>query len=226
MSMSTSVDVRKMGGMSLQAPVPLTSGMPDPVTIAKQREAYAKMLDEQLKQGVTVLEAQLKHQSDYLRAQANQQKNMFRMQLEMEIAQQEMALAQQHAEQTMALNQQAAQQKQQLESQALMLSIEYQKKRAEEDVQRKQYEMDCQQHEVQSRLTAEMHNLGVTVPSVVSPGSPMLQNTLGLTQFGLSTQQLVFKTSPYNVGSQADLSPKADMEKQATPTTQDSQEEQ
>jgi len=212
-----------MGGMSIQAPVPLTSGMPCPATIAKQREAYSRMLEDQLKQGVTVLEAQLKHQSDYLRAQAAQQKNMFQMQLEMEIAQQEMALSQQHAEQAMALNQQAAQQKQQLESQALMLSIEYQKKRAEEDVQRKQYEMDCQQHEVQNRLSAEMHKLGVSIASVVSPGSPVMQNTLGLTQFGLTTQQLVFKTQNY--GSQADLTPKAEAEKQATPTTQDSQED-
>ena len=64
-------------------------------TITKQKESYNKMLDEQLKQGVSVLEAQVKHQRDYLSAQAGQQKKQFDMQIEMEVKQQEMALQQQ-----------------------------------------------------------------------------------------------------------------------------------
>ena len=43
-------------------PQSLTAGMPDPSTIAKQKDAYMKMLDEQVKQGTQVLEAQVKHQ--------------------------------------------------------------------------------------------------------------------------------------------------------------------
>ncbi len=50
----------------MQAPAPLTTGMPDPNTIKKQKEAYVKMLDEQYKQGIMVLDAQAKHQKDYL----------------------------------------------------------------------------------------------------------------------------------------------------------------
>ena len=59
------------------APVPpqkLTTGMPDPATIAKQKAAYAKMLDDQLKQGKDVLDQQVKYQKEYLAAQAEQQK--------------------------------------------------------------------------------------------------------------------------------------------------------
>ena len=48
--------------------------MPDPATIANQKDAYMKMLDEQVKQGTQVLEAQVKHQKEYLLGQADQQK--------------------------------------------------------------------------------------------------------------------------------------------------------
>ena len=47
-------------------PQPLTTGMPDPATIAKQKAAYSKMLDDQLKQGKDVLDHQVKYQKEYL----------------------------------------------------------------------------------------------------------------------------------------------------------------
>ena len=55
----------------LMPPHSLTAGMPDPATIAKQKDAYMKMLDEQVKQGAAVLEAQVKHQKEYLLGQAD-----------------------------------------------------------------------------------------------------------------------------------------------------------
>jgi len=154
------------GFMPAQAPMPLTTGMPDPVTITKQKDSYNKMLDEQLKQGVSVLEAQVKHQRDYLSAQAGQQKKQFDMQIEMEVKQQEMALQQQYAEQTMALQQQAAQQKAALEQQAMQLSMEYQQKKAEEDMMKQQYEMEKQQQEMQIKMQREMEKLGVQAPQM------------------------------------------------------------
>merc|ERR1719258_111517 len=54
-------------------PQPLTTGMPDPKSIEKQKAAYAKMLEDQLKQGKSVLDGQLKYQKEYLAAQAEQQ---------------------------------------------------------------------------------------------------------------------------------------------------------
>jgi len=147
-----------------QPPMPLTTGMPDPATISKQKDAYNKMLEEQLKQGITVLDAQVKHQKDYLVAQADQQKKQFTMQIEMEVRQQEMALQQQYAEQSMALQQQASQQKAALEQQAMQLTMDYQQKKAEETMQKQQYEMERQQTELQSRMQAEMQKLGVATP--------------------------------------------------------------
>ena len=88
---------------AMMPPQPLTAGMPDPATIAKQKDAYMKMLDEQVKQGTLVLEAQVKHQKEYLLGQADQQKKQFIMQIDMEVMQQSMALDQQRMEQLMAL---------------------------------------------------------------------------------------------------------------------------
>jgi len=174
-----------------QPPMSLTVGMPDPVTISKQKDAYSKMLDEQLKQGITVLNAQVKHQKDYLLAQADQQKKQFTMQIEMEVKQQEMQLQQQYAEQTMALQQQAAQQKASLEQQAMQLTMEYQQKKAEEDMQRQQFEMEKQQAEMQAKMSADMQKLGVQVPMMGQlnvmqqqpQGFPM-QTNLGATMGG------------------------------------------
>ena len=58
----------------MMPPQPLTAGMPDPATIAKQKDVYMKMLDEQVKRGTQVLDAQAKHQKEYLLGQADQQK--------------------------------------------------------------------------------------------------------------------------------------------------------
>merc|ERR1712194_487359 len=109
-------------GSAMMPPQPLTMGMPDPATIAKQKDAYMKMLDEQVKQGTQVLEAQVKHQ--------------------------EMALDQQRMEQLMALRQQSAQQKAALEQQSMQLTMEYQQKKAEEEMQKQQFEMEKKQQEM------------------------------------------------------------------------------
>ena len=73
----------------------LTAVMPDPTIIEKQKQAYARMLEAQLNQGVSVLDTQVKNQKDYLLDQAHQQKNQFTLQNEMEVKQQEMAVQQQ-----------------------------------------------------------------------------------------------------------------------------------
>merc|ERR1719265_2090218 len=66
-----------MAGMTPQPPPNLTSGMPDPKTISKQKDDYMKMLDEQLKQGMASLDQQVKHQKSYLQQQADQQKKQY-----------------------------------------------------------------------------------------------------------------------------------------------------
>merc|ERR1719395_45026 len=107
-------------------PASVLASMPDPATIAKQKDGYMKMLDDQLKQGTTVLDQQMKYQKDYLYAQADQQKKQYIMEVDQQVKTQEMGLSQQYNQQMMSLQQQAAQQKAALEQQAMQLTMEYQ----------------------------------------------------------------------------------------------------
>jgi len=196
-----------------QPPMSLTVGMPDPATIAKQKDAYSKMLEQQLKQGITVLDAQVKHQKDYLVAQADQQKKQFTMQIEMEVKQQEMQLQQQYAEQTMALQQQAAQQKAALEQQAMQLTMEYQQKKAEEDMQRQQFEMEKQQAEMQAKMSADMQKLGVQVPMMggMQAQQTVMPNNFGVSGLGAASMQVQQPTgTTYVYGPNGELIPKDD----------------
>merc|ERR1719356_2275444 len=64
-----------------QQPTSLTQGLPTPDSIAKQKEGYIKLLDDQLKQGQATLDQQRKQQTDYLHQQAQQQKDQVQMQI-------------------------------------------------------------------------------------------------------------------------------------------------
>merc|ERR1719395_158627 len=61
-------------------PVPVP--IPDPESIAKQKDSFMKMLDDQHKQTLNVLDQQLKYQIDMLHAQAAQEKQQFNMQVD------------------------------------------------------------------------------------------------------------------------------------------------
>jgi len=133
-------------------PPSLTKGIPDPGAIARQKDVYVKMLDEQLNQGIAVLDQQVKYQRDYLEVQCKQQKQQFIMQLEQQVKAQDMALTQQYNEQLMALRMQADGQKSALEQQAMQLTMEYEQRKAEEHMYRQQYELQKQHSEMASKL--------------------------------------------------------------------------
>jgi len=138
-------------------PPSLTKGIPDPGAIARQKDVYIKMLDEQLNQGIVVLDQQVKYQRDYLDVQCKQQKQQFIMQLEQQVKAQDMALTQQYNEQLMALRMQADAQKSALQQQAMQLTMEYEQRKAEENMYRQQYELQKQHSEMASKFVAPEH---------------------------------------------------------------------
>lgn len=142
-----------------QPPQSLTSGIPDPNSIDRQKAAYAKGLDDQLKHGTDVLSQQLKQQSDYLFAMGDQQKRQYNLQVDQQIKQQEMALAQQHNEQLLMLQHAAQQQKSALEHQANALVLEYNQRKAHEDLSFQQYHFQKQHYETQLQYNDEMKKL-------------------------------------------------------------------
>eukprot|EP00441_Pelagodinium_beii_P023672 CAMPEP_0197664442 /NCGR_PEP_ID=MMETSP1338-20131121/58633_1 /TAXON_ID=43686 ORGANISM="Pelagodinium beii, Strain RCC1491" /NCGR_SAMPLE_ID=MMETSP1338 /ASSEMBLY_ACC=CAM_ASM_000754 /LENGTH=518 /DNA_ID=CAMNT_0043243073 /DNA_START=81 /DNA_END=1637 /DNA_ORIENTATION=+ len=144
-----------------QVPPSLTAGLPDPSSIDRQKTSYAKGLEEQLRHGTDVLAQQLKQQSDYLFSMGDQKKRQYALQVDQEIKQREMELAQQHNEQLLLLQQAAQQQKSALEHQANALLLEYNQKKAAEDLQYQQYEFQKRQYETQLQYNEEMKDLQV-----------------------------------------------------------------
>jgi len=137
----------------------LTKGIPDPSSIDRQKANYARGLEEQLQAGTSVLNQQLKQQTDYLYAVGDQEKRQYALQVDQRIKQQEMDLAKQHNEQVMMLQQAAQQQKSALEHQANALLLEYNQKKAQEDLLVQQYQFQKQNYEIQLKYNDEMRNL-------------------------------------------------------------------
>lgn len=142
-----------------QEPPSLTAGIPSPDAIEQQRFAYAKGLDDQLRQGTDVLAQQLKQQADYLREMAEKQKRQYALQVDQQIKHQEVALVQQHNEQLLLLQQAAQHQKSALEHQANALLMEYSHRKAQEDLLRQQYEFQKYHYEATLRHAEEMRTL-------------------------------------------------------------------
>eukprot|EP00928_Gymnodinium_smaydae_P086956 TRINITY_DN71335_c0_g1_i1.p1 TRINITY_DN71335_c0_g1~~TRINITY_DN71335_c0_g1_i1.p1 ORF type:complete len:446 (+),score=78.78 TRINITY_DN71335_c0_g1_i1:69-1406(+) len=140
-------------------PPSLTAGIPDPPSIDRQKAMYARGLDDQLDQGKQVLNVQLKQQTEYLYAIGDQQKRQFALQIDRQIKQKEMELAQQHNQQLLMLQQAAQQQKSALDHQANALTMEYNQKKAHEDLLMQQYEFAKAHFETTMKYTEEMRQL-------------------------------------------------------------------
>jgi len=145
-------------------PPSLTQGIPDPGAIARQKDVYLKMLDDQMKQGINVLDQQVKYQRDYLTVQCEQQKKQFLLQLDQQMKAQEMVLTQQYNEQLMQLQMQAGTQKAALEQQAMQLSMEYEQRKAEEHMYRQQYEIQQQQTEMAVKMAQDYQRMAPQGP--------------------------------------------------------------
>jgi hypothetical protein len=144
---------------NLQPPPRLTSGLPDPQSIAKQREQYLKALEEQERQAIAVLEQQRAQQVGLLRAQGEQQKEKFFLEVNQQVSQNDIVLTQQHSEQMMVLNQQYSQQRGILENQANTLIMEFQQKKAQEEMMMQHYQLQCDQFNQQQKYNDEMVRL-------------------------------------------------------------------
>jgi hypothetical protein len=133
--------------------------LPDPGAIAQQRESYLKALEEQERQAIAVLEQQRAQQVALLRAQGDQQKQKFFLEVNQQVNQNDIVLTQQHSEQMMILNQQYSQQRGTLENQANALIMEYQQKKAQEDMLMQQYQLQIDQFNAQVHYNEEMKRI-------------------------------------------------------------------
>lgn len=118
-----------------------------------------KSLDDQLKQGAEVLNQQLKQQQEYLLRMGDQQKRQYGLQVDQNIKVQELELVQQHNHQLLMLQQAAQQQKAALEQQANALLIEYNQKKASEDLAAQMSEFNVGAAEAHRKYESEIKEL-------------------------------------------------------------------
>jgi len=157
--MSSVTGTMPVGAPPPQAPQVLTAGIPDPNAIESQKAAYTKGLDEQLRQGAAILNQQLKQQMDQLHQLGQQQKEKYFVQVDHEIKSQELGLVQQFKEQLLMVQQAASQQKRILGQQATSLIMEYNNKKAQEDLLMEEYQFAKKAFDSQMRFNEEFKNL-------------------------------------------------------------------
>jgi hypothetical protein len=131
--------------------------LPDPATVQKQKEGYTAALDKQFADGANQVAAETKLRKDQLMAMAQQQKAQYQLQKEAELQAQNLLLDQQMNSQVMMLQEATMAQKAALEQQAAALTLEYNQKKAMEEMQAKQYAIQKQYYEAEVKL-AQQYN--------------------------------------------------------------------
>jgi len=134
----------------------LTEGIPDPSAVQRQKETFARSLEEQLRKGVEVLAATHKQQTDQLHEQANMEKERYNRMLDQQVKARELELSQQYNEQLMRLQQAAQAQRAELEQQACGLTLEYQQRKVTEEYMAQQQGIQKQHIEAHQRINAEI----------------------------------------------------------------------
>jgi len=140
-------------------PADLCAGIPTPQVIEAQRVNFAKALDKQYADGNKTIEEEKKLKMQMLVEQAKQQKAQQRLQVESQTQAQNLLLDQQMNSQLMMLQEAAMQQKSVLEQQAAALTLEYQQKKAEEEMLQKQFEIQKQYYDAENVLAAQFQKV-------------------------------------------------------------------
>jgi len=169
-------------------PVSITQGMPDPITVQRQKEGYVRTLDDQLRQGAVTLDNQHKQQRDTMHQAAEQQKQQFGQQVDQQVKMQEMDLDHQFLQVLQYVKQQATRQRAQLEQQAMQLSFEYQEKKVEEDMLAHQFELSKNQQVLKTQMLQQ--GPLSPLPSYLPVSSSMQSATLQVPSNPFAANQL------------------------------------
>jgi len=163
-------------------PVSLTQGIPDPATIKKQQDGYAKALEKQFQDGITAIGAEKELKKKMIAEQAAQQKAQYQLQVQSQLQGQNLLLDQQMNSQMMMLQESAMAQRSALEQQAAALTLEYQQKKCEEEMLQKQYEIQSQFYAAETKLAEQYQK--------VTQDEQAAMNALGTQQLKLQQQEV------------------------------------
>jgi hypothetical protein len=135
-------------------PPKLTEGLPDPTSVERQKAAYAKSIEANLRNETGQLKQRNQEQKKQLQKAIESQNAQYSLQLDQYLQQAAMAIDQQANAEMMMLQEAAMQQKMALEQQATSLSLEFQQKKAQEEMLAREYQIQKRYHEEEVKLHA------------------------------------------------------------------------
>merc|ERR1719359_1078385 len=142
------------GGGSYSAPPP-REGLPDPDTVAKQKNAYKQALDKQFQHALKQIEGQKNAVKQIPRQNAQQQKDQYSLQARSQLEAKKWELDTQLNSQLIMLQETAMQHRKILEEKAAALTLDYQQRKASEELLVKQYHIQKQFVDKEVALNAE-----------------------------------------------------------------------
>jgi len=180
--------------------------MPDPKAVDQQRSAYAKALDTELQKSIQAIQEKNAMEKKMLAQAAQQQKAMYELQVDQMVQGQAAMLDEQRNMQLLGLQQEAMNQKTALENQAAGLKLEYEQRKAQEEMMFKQYELQktyydserkmAQQQQEFAQMQQQQAAVGTSqTPAVPPPGAmfalPSVQAPAGLPQPPMQMQGMM-----------------------------------
>jgi len=151
--------------------------MPDPQSVAQQKDAYSKSLDQQLHSGRQQIIAENAQKRKALLDAAAHQKSMYMLQIDQEVKKQEMMLDQEMAKKLHDLEKAAHDQRAILEQQAATLTMEFNTKLAHEQYEHEQTRIKRSYDDAHAKINAEQAKLqpAVAMQPTMQPQMQQMQ---------------------------------------------------
>ncbi|CAE8654106.1 unnamed protein product, partial [Polarella glacialis] len=125
----------------------LTRGHPRPDEIQAEKEREHQHIDLQMQQAQVVLQEQTNKERDFLRSQASQAKEIASGRWDQHLRTQELSAEQEYQQQLAKVHEDARQMRLILEQQSSQLILEYETRRAQEDINHHMHEVELHQWE-------------------------------------------------------------------------------
>jgi len=155
--------------MPLMAPMPpakLTEGLPNPQEVAQQKQEFARHIMVEHTENKAALQQQADQEKEFARVTAERYKALILGRLEVQMREEEMAAEHEYHNQLANLREAACQKRAALEKQASDLVVEYSARKAQDDVNRRNHQMQFHQWEAGRPDKAFLEPPGSEAPSL------------------------------------------------------------
>jgi len=150
-----------VGSFAAAQPVALTAGMKEPASIEQDKARYHKALEAQLKKESDAAAKEGEIQKAMLEQKAMEQIALFTLQIEEQLKLQCLQVDQMTNAHAAALMEAAVTQRTLMDEKSAIATMEYQKKKAMEEMSQKSYALQKQYHEAEVKMLAELQTVRV-----------------------------------------------------------------